>query len=147
MAVGREEKRGEEGTAPKDIYIRTREILQLLEVIVHVRDLELVRCLNAGKVKIEDILVLRVVEGEDHFIPVYGRWLPTCFGRSLEELTRIPEAGVRSLGFPTSLETRNAENTIRLSAPRELFRLTEATSRLTEQAVAEWSMMKGDTLR
>ncbi|GAM35007.1 hypothetical protein TCE0_015f02967 [Talaromyces pinophilus] len=115
------------------------------EVIVHVRDLELVRCLNAGKVKIEDILVLRVVEGRDHFIPVYGRWLPTCFGRSLEELTRIPEAGVRSLGFPTSLETRNAENTIRLSAPRELFRLTEATSRLTEQAVAEWSMMKGDT--
>lgn len=115
------------------------------EVIVHVKDLELVRSLNAGKVKIEDILVLRVVEARDHFIPVYGRWLPTCFGRSLEELTHIPEAGVRSLGFPTSLETRKAENTVRLSAPRELFRLTEAISRLTEQAVAEWSMMKGDT--
>ncbi|KAF4975177.1 hypothetical protein F66182_17581, partial [Fusarium sp. NRRL 66182] len=39
------------------------------EVIVHVTDLELVRCLNAGKVKIEDILVLRVVDGRDHFIP------------------------------------------------------------------------------
>ncbi|KAF4992882.1 hypothetical protein F66182_16503, partial [Fusarium sp. NRRL 66182] len=37
------------------------------------------------------------------------------------------------------------ESTIRLSAPRELFRLTEAISRLTEQAVAEWSMIKGDT--
>lgn len=115
------------------------------EVIVHVRDLELLRSLNAGKVKIEDILVLRVVEGRDHFIPVYGRWLPTCFGRSLEELTHIPESGVRSLGFPTSLETRKAESTVRLSAPRELFRLTEAISRLTEQAVAEWSMMKGDS--
>lgn len=115
------------------------------EVIVHVTDLELVRCLNAGKVKIEDILVLRVVDGRDHFIPVYGRWLPTCFGRSIEELTHIPETGVRSLGLPTLLDTRNAESTIRLSAPRELFRLTEAISRLTEQAVAEWSMIKGDT--
>jgi hypothetical protein len=32
---------------------------------------------------------------------------------------------------------------IRLSAPRELFRLTEAISELTERAVAEWSMRDG----
>jgi inositol polyphosphate 5-phosphatase INPP5B/F len=114
------------------------------EVFACVKDLDFVRALNAGKVKVEDILVLRVTEGRDHFIPAYGRWLPTCFGRSLDELTCIPEAGVRSLGTTTP-GTKKAENGVRLSAPRELFRLTEAISRLTEQAVAEWSMMKGDS--
>ncbi|OKL57788.1 hypothetical protein UA08_07023 [Talaromyces atroroseus] len=115
------------------------------EVIACVKDLDYVRALNAGKAKVEDILILRITGGRDHFIPAYGRWLPTCFGRSLDELTHIPEAGVRSLGTTISTDTKMAEGGIRLSAPRELFRLTEAISRLTEQAVAEWSMMKGES--
>jgi hypothetical protein len=32
-----------------------------------------------------------------------------------------------------------------VSAPRELFRLTEAISELTERAVAEWSMTNGES--
>ncbi|EED12902.1 phosphatase family protein [Talaromyces stipitatus ATCC 10500] len=139
-----EKRKDEKKERPQKTYTFAPGDSAVAEVTVHVKDLDLVRSLNAGKVKIEEILVLRVIEGRDHFIPVYGRWLPTCFGRSLEELTHIPEAGVRSLGFPTSLDAKKAEGNVRLSAPRELFRLTEAISRLTEQAVAEWSMMKGE---
>ncbi|KAL1967695.1 hypothetical protein VTN77DRAFT_2952 [Rasamsonia byssochlamydoides] len=116
-----------------------------VEVTACVKDIKHVRLLNAGKAKIEDILVLRVTSGRDHFIPVYGKWLASCFGRSLEDLTRIPETGVRSLGLVPSSEIPKMEENVRLSAPRELFRLTEAISELAERAVAEWSMTKGES--
>ncbi|OQE40270.1 hypothetical protein PENCOP_c006G08456 [Penicillium coprophilum] len=118
-----------------------------VDVTANVRSIEHVRLLNVGKVKLEDILVLHVDGGRDHFVSVHGRWLPTCFGCSIDELTRMPEAGARSLAesdtpHPSSTDS-SAE--IRLSAPRELFRLTEAISELTERAVAEWSMTNGET--
>lgn len=116
-----------------------------VEVTACVKDIEHVRQLNAGKAKIEDILVLSVTSGRDHFIPVYGKWLASCFGRSLEELTRIPESGVRSLGLMPSSETLRRDENVRLSAPRELFRLTEAISDMAERAVAEWTMTKGES--
>lgn len=105
-----------------------------------VQDIEQVRLLNAGQIKLEEILVLRVTSGRDHFISVFGKWLPTCFGRSVDDLTRMPEAGARSLVDPETLKDSEGENVIRLSAPRELFRLTEAIAELTVRAVAEWSM-------
>ncbi|CDM35991.1 hypothetical protein DTO013E5_5492 [Penicillium roqueforti] len=118
-----------------------------IDVTAYVRNIEHVRLLNIGKVNLEDILVLHVDGGRDHFIPVQGRWLPTCFGCSVDELTRMPEAGARSLAesktpHPSITDTSTE---IRLSAPRELFRLTEAISELTERAVAEWSMTNGES--
>ncbi|OXV06941.1 hypothetical protein Egran_05293 [Elaphomyces granulatus] len=109
-----------------------------VELTTCIQDIDHVRSLNTGEAKIEEIVVLRVKNGRDHFIPVYGKWLPTCFGRTLEELTRIPEDGARSLRTVASPGFKD-----RLSAPRELFKLTEAISDLTERAVAEWSMIKG----
>lgn len=108
-------------------------------------DLALVRRLNDGEMKVEDVLVLRVTNGRDYFIPIHGKWLPSCFGRSLEELTRMPEGGARDLDPQLSREGQNKGDTVRLSAPRELFRLTEAVSDLTERSVAEWSMTKEET--
>ncbi|KAJ5602986.1 hypothetical protein N7537_005942 [Penicillium hordei] len=118
-----------------------------VDVTAYVRSIEHVRLLNIGKVKLEDIMVLHVDGGRDHFISVHGRWLPTCFGCSIDELTRMPEAGARSLAesdtpHPSSTDSSTG---IRLSAPRELFRLTEAVSELTERAVAEWSMTNGES--
>ncbi|KGO36062.1 Endonuclease/exonuclease/phosphatase [Penicillium expansum] len=118
-----------------------------VDVTAYVRSIEHVRLLNIGKVKLEEIIVLHVDGGRDHFISVHGRWLPTCFGCSVDELTRMPEAGARSLAesdtpHPSSTDGSKA---IRLSAPRELFRLTEAISELTERAVAEWSMTNGES--
>ncbi|RAH75792.1 phosphatase family protein [Aspergillus japonicus CBS 114.51] len=110
-----------------------------IEVTAYVRDVELARLLNQDQFSLEEVLVLRVTNGRDHFISAYGKWLPTCFGRSLEELTMMPEAGARSLN--NSEQRRNSA--VPLSAPRELFRLTEAISEMTERAVAEWSMTRG----
>ncbi|KAJ5089141.1 Endonuclease/exonuclease/phosphatase [Penicillium argentinense] len=116
-----------------------------VELTAHVRCIEHVRLLNLRKTKLEEILVLHVDNGRDHFISVCGRWLPTCFGCSVDELTRMPEAGARSLAS-TDAPIPSKDNTeVRLSAPRELFRLTESISELTERAVAEWSMTKGET--
>lgn len=110
-----------------------------------ISDLTFVRKLNGGEAKVEDILVLRVTNGRDYFIPIHGKWLPSCFGRSLEELTRMPEGGARGLDPQLSGQGHDKGEAVRLSAPRELFRLTEAVSDLTERSIAEWSMTKEGT--
>lgn len=118
-----------------------------IDITAHVRSIEHVRLLNIGKVKLEDILVLHVDGGRDHFISVHGRWLPTCFGCSVDELTRMPEAGARSLADSDTPHPSSTDSSTegRLSAPRELFRLTDAISELTERAVAEWSMTNAES--
>ncbi|KAJ5524229.1 hypothetical protein N7494_010879 [Penicillium frequentans] len=116
-----------------------------VDVTAHVRNIEQVRLLNLKKVKVEEILVLHVDSGRDHFISVTGHWLPTCFGCSVDELTRMPEEGARSLDKKETSQSSQTGTEVRLSAPRELFRLTEAISDLTERAVAEWSMTKGES--
>jgi phosphatidylinositol-bisphosphatase len=118
-----------------------------VDVTAHVKNIEHVRLLNMRKLKLEDILVLHVDGGPDHFVSVHGHWLPTCFGCSIEELTRMPEGGARSLTEPETPHPSDTDGPaeVRLSAPRELFRLTEAISELTERAVAEWSMTNGES--
>ncbi|KAE8349143.1 Endonuclease/exonuclease/phosphatase [Aspergillus coremiiformis] len=116
-----------------------------IQVTAYVQDIELARLLNNGKLKLEEVLILRVANGRDHFIPVYGEWLPTCFGRTLEELTVMPEAGARTLPATEITGRQKDEVGIPLSAPRELFRLTESISELSERAIAEWSMIRGES--
>ncbi|PYH93190.1 phosphatase family protein [Aspergillus ellipticus CBS 707.79] len=116
-----------------------------IEITTYVRDIGLARLLNDGQLSLEEILVLRVTSGRDHFISAYGKWLPTCFGRTLEELTIMPEAGARSvMPAKAPAEQQNAPG-VPLSAPRELFRLTEAMSEMSERATAEWSMTRGES--
>ncbi|KAF7717798.1 Uncharacterized protein PECH_008437 [Penicillium ucsense] len=116
-----------------------------IDVTAHVRSIEHVRQLNKHKAELEEILVLHVDSGRDHFIPVCGKWMPTCFGCSVEELTRMPEQGARSQLRDSEIRNDKETEEVRLSAPRELFRLTECISDLAERAVAEWSMMKGES--
>ncbi|KAJ5182578.1 hypothetical protein N7492_000194 [Penicillium capsulatum] len=116
-----------------------------VDITAHVQNIEHVRLLNLKKVKLEEILVLHVDSGRDHFISASGNWLPTCFGCSVDELTRMPEAGARSLASSDASNTSQVESDVRSSAPRELFRLTESISELVERAVAEWSMTKGES--
>lgn len=119
-----------------------------VQLILCIFDIAFVRELNTGKDKIEDVLVLRIANGRDHFISVRGEWLPSCFGFSLEELTCIPEGGIRKVDVSTfwtqSSESDLSENA-RTSAPRELFRLTEAVAELTERSIAEWGMIGDGT--
>ncbi|KAG0302421.1 hypothetical protein BGZ98_007510 [Dissophora globulifera] len=45
--------------------------------------------LNTGKEKLDDILVLHLEHGKDYFISVSGNYIRTCFGNSLEWLSRL----------------------------------------------------------
>lgn len=100
------------------------------------------RSLNDGQDRLNDVLVLRVVDGRDHFVPVHANWVPTSFGRSLDELIRVPDGGIRKF-----LAEKNIEGSIpydlpvQCSAPKELFKLTEALQTLAERCVADEAML------
>ncbi|KAI9807396.1 MAG: hypothetical protein M1833_000141 [Piccolia ochrophora] len=104
---------------------------------LEVDEMKLVRALNGDDKTLDDVLVLRVVDGRDHFIPVKARWLPSCFGRSVDELTRFPEDGARALADQS---TQKLNSDVKWSAPREIFRLTEPIDDLVERVMAEWDM-------
>ncbi|KAG6163051.1 hypothetical protein E4U11_002168 [Claviceps purpurea] len=116
----------------------------LAHIEAQVSGISQLRALNDGQVRLEDVLVLRVKEGRDLFIPIKGTWLPTCFGRSVDELIRVPDGGIRKFvadkdikgSIPYSLE-------VRCSAPRELFKLTEAVQTLAERCIADEAMLEG----
>ncbi|KAL7784914.1 Endonuclease/exonuclease/phosphatase [Trichoderma ceciliae] len=116
-------------------------------VEARVSEIPHVRALNDASCKLEDVLVLRVEGGKDHFVPVHGTWLPSCFGRSIDELIRVPEYGIRKF-----VKDKNIQGTItydwdvHCSAPRELFKLTEAIQTVAERCVADEAMLEDMTL-
>ncbi|KAL1617563.1 hypothetical protein SLS56_010926 [Neofusicoccum ribis] len=114
-----------------------------IDLVLKVEDMNLVRELNEGKAQLEDILVLRVSDGRDHFLQVRASWLQTSFGRSIDKLIRIPEGGIRKLQGQRPEGNSNGTSTdvgVKWSAPRELFRLTEVLEDLVERVIAEWDM-------
>ncbi len=114
-----------------------------LELLVD--DITYVRALNRATMQLDDVLVLRVLDGRDHFIPVRGSWLQSCFGRTIDELIRVPEGGVRALRPPRQDSDNapiNRGQEVCWSAPRELFKLTEAVEILIERAVADKDMIE-----
>lgn len=101
------------------------------------------RSLNDGQARLEDVLVIRVDGGRDYFISVKASWEPTCFGRSIDELIRIPDGGIRQ--FLRTQGIRGAipyDSDIRCSAPKELFKLTEVIQTLAERCVADEAMLE-----
>lgn len=117
----------------------------VLEALVD--DIAHARMLNEGRATLEEVLVLRVTDGRDHFIPVRASWAPTCIGRSIEELIRVPDGGIRAFA-KTLAEAKGAFSAIpddlpaRRPAPKELFRLTEALETLTQRALADAQMLQ-----
>ena len=133
-----------------------------LELEIRVVDMGLVHALNDQTRRLDDILVLRVENGPDHFVPVRANWLDTSLGRSIDKLIRIPEGGIRKLQHQrpdsgSKSRTRGesdrgsgraspaiADEPVRFSAPRELFKLTEAIEEVATRVVAEWDMIAAD---
>ncbi|EFX00150.1 phosphatase family protein [Grosmannia clavigera kw1407] len=122
----------------------------LLEVLVD--DFVFARILNDSDGVLEDVLVLRVVDGRDHFIPVRGVWMPTSIGRSVEELIRVPDGGIRRF-IASRLQGKSGKRSvasgsipydldIHCSAPKELFRLTEQIENLTDRVIADEQMLE-----
>jgi hypothetical protein len=153
----------------------------VVELTMIVTALECVAAFNRQHMaSLEEVLVLRVEHGRDHFIPIRARWLQSSLGRSIDRLIRIPEGGIRKLqgqrpddgkkagrrlrrrktadsAQQVRAEGGNAKSNddgasisdegedddddpVRFSAPRELFKLTEAIEELTARVIAEWEM-------
>lgn len=112
-----------------------------VELTLHVTDISQMRRLNDGVENLEDVLVLRIQNGRDYFLPVRGTWLQSVFGRSLDKLIRIPEGGVRRLQQQRPSGHSHEDEGVKWSAPRELFRLTESIEDLVERSIAEWGMI------
>ena len=110
-----------------------------LELTVHITNVEQVRDLNDGRSKVEDVLVLRVDNGRDHFLPVRGMWLQSSYGRTLDKLL---EDGVRKLQHqkPAGSRQGDKDEPVTSSAPRAVLRLTEVIEELVERATAERDM-------
>lgn len=112
-----------------------------VELLLNVSDITRVHDLNEGREQIEDVLVLRIHNGRDYFLPLRGTWLQSSFARSIDKLMRIPEGGIRKLQHQRpDRSSSHGDEGVKWSAPREIFRLTEALEELTERTMAEWGM-------
>ena len=111
-----------------------------VELSINITDLDLVRRLSERVETLEDVLVLRIQNGRDYFLPLRGNWQQSAFGRSIEKLVRIPEGGVRRWQHQKPDGSSHGDHDVKWSAPRELFRLTESIEDLVERAIAEWGM-------
>ncbi|KAL2162939.1 hypothetical protein VTH06DRAFT_6775 [Thermothelomyces fergusii] len=106
------------------------------------------RILNEGQPTLEDVLVLRVTDGRDHFIPVRATWAPTCIGRSVDELVRVPDGGIRAFALSLSEQKGGRVGAIpndlpvHRPAPKELFRLTEALESTAQRVLADAQMLE-----
>lgn len=128
-----------------DVYTLEPGDAANVELTISITNVDLVRALNEGHANLDDVLVLRIHHGRDYFLPIHATWVQSSFGRSIGNLIRIPEGGVRKLQHQHHEGPKNEEvEGVKWSAPREIFRLTEAVEDLVERAVAEWGMRSGD---
>lgn len=114
----------------------------VVSLTIDISDGQLVHKLNTGDLQLDDILVLRVTDGRDHFISIRGSWLQSSFFRTLDELVLAPDGGVRKLEDLRRQASRGGSDAHH-SAPKELFSLTEAIPSHTERLIADWSMLHG----
>lgn len=113
------------------------------------------RLLNDGRASLEDVLVLRVANGRDHFLPVRAVWLSTCIGRSVDELIRVPDGGIREFGKSLLSGDKKDKKPsgaisydlpVHRSAPKELFKLIEALELLVDRALADEQILESYTI-
>ncbi|KIN05845.1 hypothetical protein OIDMADRAFT_189440 [Oidiodendron maius Zn] len=124
----------------RDITLEPGDTMNVtLELFVD--DITCIKSLNDGITTLDDVLVLRVTDGRDHFIPIRASWLQSCFARSVDELIRIPEGGVRKfLALEGSVGSVISDSLkVCWSAPRELFKLTEAVEALSTKCIKDAS--------
>lgn len=132
---------GEAKSLPEKVTLEPGDTA-MVTLEVYVQDTAQARALNMSDLQLDEVLVLRVTDGRDYFIPLKGTWMQSCFGRSIDELIRIPEGGVRALLPPGHVRGEvNRGQEVCWSAPRELFKLTEEIELLIERAIADRDMV------
>ncbi|KAK4222498.1 putative inositol-1,4,5-trisphosphate 5-phosphatase 3 [Podospora fimiseda] len=136
----------ESSTLDKEVTLEPGEtVLAIVEACVH--DIGQIRRLNEGKASLDEVLILRVQEGRDHFVPVRAAWSPTSIGRSVDELVRVSEGGIRAFGKSLAekkgrLCTIPSTTSPCVNAPRELLALTQAIDKLTDRVLADEQMLE-----
>jgi phosphatidylinositol-bisphosphatase len=150
---------GPDGT--KAITLEPGETASAL-ITLSVTSLAHTSSLNAGTASLEEVLVLRVIDGRDHFITARAAWQPSCFGRSIGELIRVPSRSGGVCGFIKALagepngthddghpgwKNKSIPDScdIHASSPTELYRLTEAIETLAERVVADANMLADES--
>jgi phosphatidylinositol-bisphosphatase len=127
---------------PDDIHqyftLAPADVLNV-ELKLKIESVSSVRDLNEHSAMLDEVLVLRVENGRDHFLPIRAHWQPSALARSIDKLIKIPEGGIRKLQHQIP-----ARGEVKWSVPREIFRLTETIEDLTERTLAEWEMTKSD---
>jgi phosphatidylinositol-bisphosphatase len=68
-----------------------------IALTARVEAMEIVEGLNAGSIKLDDVLILRVDGGRDHFLPIQGKWVRSGLDRSIDKFMKIPENIARKL--------------------------------------------------
>ncbi|KAF1933399.1 DNase I-like protein [Didymella exigua CBS 183.55] len=98
-------------SGPDDI--QQHYTLQPAEVInaelrLKLKDVGSVRNLNNETQGLDEVLVVRVENGRDHFLPLKGHWQPSVLARTVDKLIKIPEGGIRKLQnqSPSASETK-----------------------------------------
>jgi phosphatidylinositol-bisphosphatase len=81
-------------------------------------DNETAPALNTGADRLDDILILHLENGKDHFITLTGQYMRSCFGMTLELLARYPHPVRTSDPLPDSSEDK-------LALPKELWRIVD----------------------
>lgn len=137
--VGRNESNG-----PGESTLQPGDAVNF-ELSLLIQDFNLAYRLNRGEEILEDVLVLRIHNGRDYFLPLKANWLPSVFGRTLDDLVRLPDGGVRMLSrHSQDSSEQSSGDMVKRSAPRELFRLTESIESFIERAIGEWEMQGED---
>ncbi|GMH76240.1 hypothetical protein TrLO_g4041 [Triparma laevis f. longispina] len=83
--------------------------------------------LNLGRESLDDIIILRLENGRDHYLTVSGKYARSCFGMSLRDLVVIGEP-VRDLPLEPEAraEFEKKHPPSSLSVPKELWRIVDA---------------------
>jgi len=68
-----------------------------VDLTVQVEVVELIKSLDEGTAKLDDILILRVQDGRDHFLPVQAKWVHSGLERAADKLKGLAEGSIRKL--------------------------------------------------
>eukprot|EP01028_Stygiella_incarcerata_P008489 TRINITY_DN3701_c0_g1_i2.p1 TRINITY_DN3701_c0_g1~~TRINITY_DN3701_c0_g1_i2.p1 ORF type:complete len:754 (+),score=198.34 TRINITY_DN3701_c0_g1_i2:598-2859(+) len=111
------------GVYPKFGMILPGESLEVRVILKVTRDEAAI--LNHENTSLDDILILHLKNGRDHFVSVQGNFLRSCFGNSLENLVRIHGA----VRFTNPEDCTDAvllkKDRKKLKIPKELWRIVD----------------------
>ena len=110
--------------------------------------------LDYGREVLDDILVLRLENGRDHFFTVAGTYLPSCFGTSLARLVCTP-GPMRQTNNVSEMTSSSGDSLTAgtgvsgaapepvLSVPKEIWRLVDVLYRRTVVGVGSSERLEG----